>query len=236
MTTDHRSTERTETTEGGSLPSPSRRRLFRGAAGSAGVLLAVHAKTALGTGICKSPSAMMSGNTSPRPNSGITCSGGRSPGFWKVPQKFNYWPAGTSPATFTKPVSVCSTGLQGLTLADVATQGTLLSSVFAGASSTYGLWAVLAFPNDCGGQLLRHLSAAYLNAGAFTTSAAQYPMTQDQVKNMWVQLNTTGLYCPGSLVGGCGNLAWNQTQVINYISGMYDLNSDLPPDPDLCKT
>ena len=42
---------------------PSRRRLFKGVAGGAGVLLAVHAKTALGTGVsgaCQSPSAMMS--------------------------------------------------------------------------------------------------------------------------------------------------------------------------------
>lgn len=233
MTAEQRSQEPTETLEGGALPSPSRRRLVRGVAGGAGVLLSVQAKTALG-GTCKSPSATMSGNTSPRPGTGITCSGGRSPGFWKVPQKFNYWPTGTAYPTFKKPVSICSSGMQGLQLKDVLTQGTLLSSVFSGASSTYGLWAVLAFPNDCGGQLLRHLSAAYLNAGAFTTSAAQYPLTQDQVKNIWVQLNTTGLYCPTSLVGGCGTSGWNQTQVINYISGMYDLNSDLPPDPDLC--
>lgn len=234
MTAEQRSKEPTETPEGSTLPSPSRRRLVRGAAGGAGVLLSVHAKTALGTGTCQSPSAIMSGNTSPRPGTGVTCSGGRSPGFWKVPQKFNYWPPGTSYPTFKKPVSVCSNGMQGLQLTDVLTQGTLLSSVFPGASPTYGLWAVLAFPNDCGGQLLRHLSAAYLNAGAFNTSAAQYPLTQDQVKNIWVQLNTNGVYCPSSMVGGCGSLAWTQTQVINYISGMYDLNSDLPPDPDLC--
>ena len=49
----------------------SRRRLFRGAAGGVGVVLAVQAKTALGTGTCQSPSARMSGNTSPRGGNGL---------------------------------------------------------------------------------------------------------------------------------------------------------------------
>ena len=67
-------------------PSHLRRRLFRGVPAGIGVLLAVQAKTALGAGVCISPSAMMSGNASPRPGDGSVCSGGRSPGFWKVPQ------------------------------------------------------------------------------------------------------------------------------------------------------
>ncbi len=218
-----------------SLPSTSRRRLFKGLAGGTGVLLSVQAKTALGAGACRSPSAMMSGNTSPRPNSGVTCSGGRSPGFWKVPQKFNYWPPGMVPATFNFPVSVCATGMQGLTLANVATKGTILSSKFPGAPSDRGFWEVLAFPNECGGQLLRHLAAAYLNSLAFTTPGAQYPLTTAQVVEMWTDLNTNGVYCPGSMVAGCGTTGWNQQTVISYISNMYDINSDLGPDPDLCQ-
>ena len=139
--------------------SMTRRRLFRGAAGGAGVLLTVHAKTALG-GVCKSPSAMMSGNTSPRPGDGSVCSGGRSPGFWKVPQHLQYWgPAGATPPTFNTTVRECASGMQNLTLSNIATQGTLLTSAgFSGAPAGVGIWAVLAFPNEyTGGQLMRHL-------------------------------------------------------------------------------
>lgn len=220
------------------LPAlPSRRRLFKGAAGGAGVLLAVHAKTALGTGVsgvCKSPSAMMSGNTSPRPGGG-TCSGGRSPGFWKVPQHFSYWStAGATPATFDAPVAECASGLQGLTPANIATQGTLLTSIgFTGAPSGVGMWAVLAFPTSYpDGQLLRHLCAAWLNAGYFTSASEKYPITKAQVVEMWLDLKSTGIYCPSS-VGSCGSNGWSASQVISYIEGMYDINSNV--DPNLCK-
>ncbi|MDO9112689.1 MAG: hypothetical protein Q7U63_02730 [Polaromonas sp.] len=234
MTAEQRSKEPAETPEGSTLPSPSRRRLVRGAAGSAGVLLSVHAKTALGTGVCRSPSATMSGNTSPRPGSGITCSGGRSPGFWKVPQKFNYWAgAGAVPPTFTVPVNECATGMQNLVLSKVATQGTLLTSAgFTGAPAGVGLWAVMAFPNSFqGGQLMRHLSAAWLNAGYFTSAGAKYPLTKQQVIDMWNATKGGGTYCPSSLTG-CGTSGWSSAQVISYISGMYDINSGV--EPDLC--
>lgn len=235
MTAETRPEANSETPAGGTLPSASRRRLFKGVAGSTGVLLAVHAKTALGTGVCKSPSAIMSGNTSPRPNSGVTCSGGRSPGFWKVPQKFNYWAtAGATPPTFNVPVNECSTGMQNLSLANIATQGTLLTSIgFAGAPANIGIWAVMAFPNSfTGGQLMRHLSAAWLNAGYFTSNAAKYPITRQQVIDMWNATKSGGLYCPGT-IGGCGTSGWTAAQVISYISGMYDINSGV--EPDLCK-
>jgi hypothetical protein len=235
MTAETRPEANSETPAGGALPSASRRRLFKGVAGSTGVLLAVHAKTALGTGVCKSPSAIMSGNTSPRPNSGITCSGGRSPGFWKVPQKFNYWPtAGATPPTFNVTVNECSSGMQNLSLANIATQGTLLTSAgFTGAPANIGIWAVMAFPNSfTGGQLMRHLSAAWLNAGYFTGSAARYPVTRQQILDMWNATKSGGLYCPGT-IGGCGTSGWTSAQVISYISGMYDINSGV--EPDLCK-
>lgn len=234
MNSENRPEANSETPDGVALPSASRRRLFKGAAGSAGVLLSVHAKTALGTGICKSPSAMMSGNTSPRPNSGVTCSGGRSPGFWKVPQKFNYWAgAGATPPTFNVPVNECASGMQNLSLANIATQGTLLTSIFPGAPANTGIWAVMAFPNSfTGGQLMRHLSAAWLNAGYFNSAAAQYPVTRQQVIDMWNATKSGGLYCPGT-IGGCGTSGWTSSQVISYISGMYDINSGV--EPDLCK-
>ncbi|MBA4175924.1 MAG: hypothetical protein C0505_05100 [Leptothrix sp. (in: Bacteria)] len=238
MTAEQRSKEPTETPDGSTLPSPSRRRLVRGAAGTAGVLLSVHAKTALGTGICKSPSATMSGNTSPRPGDGTTCSGGRSPGFWKVPQKFSYWSAaGAVAPTFNVTVRECASGLQNLTLSNLLTHGTLLTNAgFVGAPAGVGLWAVLAFPNSyTGGQLMRHLSAAWLNAGYFTSAATKYPLSKQQVIDMWNATKSGGTYCPTSMVGGCGTSGWSATQVINYISGMYDLNAATLDGPDLCK-
>ena len=214
--------------------SMTRRHLFRGAAGGVGVLLTVHAKTALG-GVCKSPSAMMSGNTSPRPGDGSVCSGGRSPGFWKVPQKFVYWgPAGATPPTFNTTVLECAIGMQNLTLSNIVTQGTLLTNAgFVGAPAGVGIWAVMAFPNSfTGGQLMRHLSAAWLNAGYFTSSTQRYPITRAQIADMWIATSSGGLYCPGTIVGGCGSSGWTAAQVIAYIDGMYDINDGVGP--DLC--
>lgn len=218
--------------------STGRRRFFRGAAGGAGVLLTVHAKTALGTGICKSPSATMSGNMSPRPGDGTTCSGGRSPGFWKVPQHFQYWgPAGATAPTFNIGVTECASGMQNLELANILTPGTLLSAagITGGSSTGVGLWAVLAFPNSFnpGGQLMRHLAAAWLNAGYFTSAATKYPVTRPQIIAMWEATRSGGLYCPNLIIGQTCTTGWTADQVITYISGMYDINDGVGP--DLCK-
>lgn len=247
MTAEHRSKEPSMTPGGDALPSPGRRRLFRGAAGGAGVLLSVHAKTALGGGICKSPSAMMSGNASPRPGDGSVCSGGRSPGFWKQPKHSSYWTqAGAAFPTFSGVVDTCSVGLPALTLADMTNPGTLFSGIFLGTVTVasgvtrpsglaIGIWEALAFPNNFdGGQLMRHLSAAWLNAGLFASSAQKYPLTRAQIVDMWNATKSGGLYCPGSMVGGCGANGWTAAQVIAYIDQMYDINDGLGP--DLCKT
>ena len=217
-----------------SHPDLLRRRLFRGVYGGVGVLMAVQAKTALGAA-CASPSAILSGNTSPRPGTGTTCSGGRSPGFWKVPQKFNYW-TGAIPATFNPNVSisVCVYGMQNLSLSDIKTQGTLLTNIFTGAPTGVGLWAVLAFPNAfLNGMLLRHLSAAYLNAN-FSWPGGVYPLSTTQIVEMWMATKGGGLYCPSSMT--CApNTRWNAADVIKYISDMYDISADVGADPDLCK-
>lgn len=240
MTAEHQPEANGATPAGAALPSASRRRLFKGVAGGTGVLLSVHAKTALGTGLCRSPSATMSGNMSPRPGDGTVCSGGRSPGFWKQPQKFVNWgPAGATFPTFNVTVDVCASGMQALTLSNIVTQGTLLTNVgFAGAPSGVGMWAVLAFPNDFnpGGQLLRHLAAAWLNAGLFTGAGGKYPLTKQQVIDMWnaTKPGSGGLYCPGVvLVGSSCTTGWTSTQVISYISGMYDINAS-GVEPNLC--
>ena len=129
--------------------------------------------------------------------------------------------------------------MQGLAITDILTEGTLLNSVFPGSHATRGLWAVLAFPTNStfgsNGQLLRHLSAAYLNSKYPGWSGGPYPISTAQVIAMWNQIKATGIYC-ASGVGQCTNGGgMNSTQVINYISGMYDIAADIPADADLCK-
>lgn len=184
----------------------------------------------------------MSGNASPKPTN-TTCSGGLSPGYWMQPQHSPNW--GQVPAVFPQfngTIVDCSTSLnlQKVAFTDITNQGTTLQSVFTGWApiGTYqgpvSMWWVINAPNDAMfggpsgvGQLLRHLSAAWLNAGYFRTSSAQYPLTQAQVVDMWKQLSTTGTYCP---MQTCSK-PWSAADVINYISGMYDINS---PVQNLC--
>lgn len=210
--------------------SRSRRRWVSGIASGTGVLLAVQAKTALGTTVCQSPSAAISGNTSPRPGgTPSNCSGGRSPGFWKQPQHFGYWVAVT-PATFKVPVQSCAPGMQGLTAGDIKTHGTLVSSILPGATvpAGTGVWAVLAFPTSfTNGQLMRHLLSAWLNAGYFPG----YPLTKAQIVAMWNAVQGGGTYCPTNM--SCGLKGWGADQIITYIEGLYDFNAEL--ETNLCK-
>jgi len=227
-----------------------RRRLFRGVGGGAGVLLAVSAKSALGGAVCKSPSAMMSGNTSPRPGNGTTCSGGLSPGYWVQPQHSPNWvTAGGVFPQFNGNIVTCTTNLNQVAFADITNQGTTLQSIFTGwapvttgwtpplgFSGSVSIWWAINDPNHAmfggpggKGQLLRHLSCAWLNAGYFQNAASKYPMTKAQVVDIWVQLNSKGSYCPGSMT--CSK-PWSPADVIAYLSNMYDVNA---PVDNLCK-
>jgi hypothetical protein len=231
--------------------SRRRRRLLTGTLAGSGVLLSIQAKTALGGTICQSPSAMISGNTSPRPGDGTTCSGGRSPGFWKQPQKFLYW-TGVSYPTFSSNIVPCTSGLGSVSPCDIKTRGTLVGQLFPGApGGDKGIWEVLMWPTNypttrykdgkCEvkgnrdifsgkGQLLRALACAYLNAGYFGSTAQSYPMTQQQVKDMWTAVGFGGTYCPSGM--SCGTNAMTASQIISYIESMYDINADVV---NLCK-
>ena len=209
-----------------------RRRLFRGVGGGAGVLLAVSAKSALGATVCQSPSAAFSGNTSPRPGSGTTCSGGLSPGYWVVPQHSGNWTqaGGIFPSFKGITLVSCSTNYSNIKNTDIdySKACTMLSLVFPGAPKV-ALWYALNSPTDTKtfgtqGQLLRHLSAAWLNAGYFNTintQSQQYPISKQQVIDMWNAVKFGGTYCP---TASCSN-PWTATDIISYISGMYDINS-----------
>ena len=217
--------------------SGKRRRLITAAGGGVGVLLSVSAKTALGSTICQSPSAMISGNMSHRPGDDKSCVGGLSPGFWVQPQKSGYWStAWVSFPTFKEPIVECAPGMGSLSLSVIQDPGTLIDSVFDGGTAGFqpgvgelpdpGLWAVLFRPKRFGpnGQLLRHLTAAWLNAGYFGND---YPVSRAQIQKMWSDLRLGGTYCPSSI--DCGALGWDAQQVQSYIDGMYDDNGlDMP--------
>jgi len=220
-----------------SAPNQLRRRLFRGVPAGVGVLLAVQAKTALG-GVCQSPSAMMSGNTSPRPGTGISCYGGRSPGYWKQPQHSGSWVAPAVFPTFSNIVNICAvSGQSSLLISNISNPGTTFAQAGFGVinnAPSQSIWAALAAKNQFPGNisnLLFHCVAAWLNAVRFNTSAAQYPLTPTQVIAMWTAITTTGLYCPSG--SGCTPASsWDRTQVISYIEGLYSLGNE--PTPDLC--
>lgn len=219
--------------------------------------MAVQARTALGAVQCQSPSAMISGNQSPRPGDGHTCSGGRSPGFWKQPQHFPYWgPSGLVLPTFYSGITACSNGLGNVTPCDIKTKGTLVGTLLPGApgGSTYGVWEVLVWPTsypvpqssgkNCAkkfintdvfggkGQLMRALICAYLNAAWFNSTSEDYPISMQQVIDMWNAVKNGGLYCPPNMTCNGGGLSADQ--IVAYIEGMYDINADI--DVDLCKT
>lgn len=212
-----------------------RRRLLTGTAAGAGVFLAMQAKTALG-GTCQSPSAMLSGNQS-HPHDSSTCWGGRSPGFWKQPGNRTNWNGLTFP-TFKSGVKIsdCQNGVTGVSPCDLATRGTALSTIFTGAPAGFGAWEVLVWPTNYPGatnvgtatctlngsngdvfggkgQLLRHLVAAYLNAGA----GQGYPITQTQVVAMWNAVKGGGVYYPS----GSSGAGLTADGVKSYIENMY---------------
>lgn len=217
---------------------PRRRRLLTGTAAGAGVLLAMQAKTALGTSVCQSPSVLVSGNQSNHPHDNTTCWGGRSPGFWKQPGNFQNW-SGLEPPTFKPNVTIsdCSRGLTVASPCDLATRGTLLSSIFSGAPSV-GAWEVLVWPTNyptssnvgtssCqltgtsadvfggNGQLLRHLVSAYLNATS--TAGQNYPITSAQIVDMWNGVSAGGVYYPSGNTGA----GLTADGIKSYIQGMY---------------
>lgn len=201
----------------------SRRRFMGAAAGGVGVLLAVQARSALGQTTCQSPSAMISGNTSPSDEQQV-CIAGRSPGFWKQPQHFCDWGSIATPPTFDAyKISMCTKqkGQSNLSTDMIKVKGTLLREVFPFAvGGSASLWAVLAYPQSFKkGQLLRHGIAAWLNAGKW--SSAGYPLSQAQVVEMIAAVYPTGgTYCPPSIV--CVGGGMTADQVKQYIEGTYD--------------
>lgn len=228
-----------DTPEAGAAPSSagiSRRRLFKGAAAGTGVLLTVHARTALGGAVCESPSQAFSGNLSRPDGNSAACSGGLSPGYWVQPQHFGAWrAAGVEPPRFNGEVIDCTSGvgsLKKLELSDLS-GGTSFSSVFGvqpkltdGTAVDAPLWALMGMKDEFVNphNLMYHIVAAYLNSKYFT-GTPQYAITTDQVIAMFNAVVAGGTYAPPNATNSA---SWGTADVAAYISGMYDINATVP--------
>lgn len=237
MTAETRPEANSDSPAGGALPSASRRRLFKGVAGSTGVLLAVHAKTALGTGTCVSPSRQMSGNQSPR-TGGPVCASGNHPNAWCAPGTgFGHWPSTCSKPSFKSDTTNTTKG--NLTLAtakpsgyrniapvDMAGEGLLMSSVVSGAPSI-GLWRAMSTETCLVGSnrvLLAYLCAAWINGQQFNQPSGRFPISDNDIKRM-AELSINGqLYCPSSLLT-CGSSAWTPGEVLTYLQTLMGAGS-----------
>jgi len=230
MTAETRSEPNSEAPAGGTLPSASRRRLFQGVAGGTGVLLSVHAKTALATGLCQSPSGRMSGNQSPRPGMGVTCHSGDHPNTCINPGvNFGHWPSTCTKPTFkadttntamgnltfatSKPV-----GFRNVHAADMSSDGLLMSSVVSTAPNI-GLWRAMSTETSLVGPnrtLLAYLCAAWINGQKYTALSGRFPISELEIKRMAEESVNGRFYCPSSLMS-CGTAAWTPAQVVTYL-------------------
>lgn len=230
MTAETRPEANSETPAGGTPSSASRRRLFKGVAGGTGVLLSVHAKTALGTGICQSPSGRMSGNQSPRPGTGVVCTPGDHPNTCITPGTgFGHWPSTCAKPAFKSDTTNTSkgnltfsgskpTGYRDVHAADMSSDGLLMSSVVSGAPSI-GLWRAMSTQTCLVGSnrtLLAYLCAAWINCQKYTASSGRFPISDIEVKRMAEASVNGQFYCPSSLLS-CGTSAWTPVQVLSYL-------------------
>jgi hypothetical protein len=149
--------------------NPQRRRLLKGGAAAAPVLMTVVSRSALGQGgICATPSAFTSINSS-RPSQRIASCSGRWPEFWQ--RNPDEWPAGFETTTrYHSP----TTGLGGTFFGD-----STLMQVFEGSG---------------GGQVMlgRHILAGLFNARAGLTPL----IPEFTVRNMWNEFVARGYFEP----------------------------------------
>jgi hypothetical protein len=202
--------------------SAKRRRLLRAGLSAGPVVLALSGKSAMATSgqICRFPSTWASidptqgGNAaglSHHPSTGDeNCGFGRSPGYWKQPQKRGFWPGlqGAGPIPDKLPCSLGTTPTGVSSCSDYLGDGTKVSSIFGtGGNSTFS--QMLCSTN---GQDIYHYLAAYLNAW----TVQGYPLTPPQVVAMWY----------GSFK--VGSVTWTREQGRSFIESTYHGNGSDP--------
>lgn len=179
-------------------PNRGRRRLVQGSLGAAPLLMTLASRPALGYNKqqCFSPSGFVSMPTSVHGTPQFCI--GRSPGFWRQPQKYNEWP---------HPYYPVQTGSNPPTLFKTA--------VFpqpAGPYPTQTMLEVVRLPGGVPNPLGRHLVSAILNAARGWTPV----LTVDAIKNIWGQYINTGGGSSGYFEPTAG-VKWYHDQIVDYL-------------------
>lgn len=167
----------------------ARRRFLR--TGSTGVVLTLASGSGMAT-VCTVPSMTLSGPT--LASRGIViakCAGGNSPGFWKKEERT--WPAGISRDTPFGEVFACNSPYAETKLGVMITQ-----QDSANYFDTHNL--------GC------HFTATYLNISAGLVKF----MTVDDLKAIWNELRTFGVYVPSPGADG-----WDAARVAKYLESTY---------------
>ena len=195
-------------------PSESRRRLLRGGLGGAPLLMTLVSRPVLGGGSygggggggqCYTPSGFVSMPTS-QPGRPQFCSG-RTPGFWKQPQKFSEWPAPFYPTTTQYH------------------KATKFNAYFSGIPSPYPSTAtfldVLNTQDGFSGpphSVARHIVASVLNVAKGWVPV----LTQDVIKAIWGQYMNTGGGTSGYYEPTAG-VKWYHDDIVNYLTSTMTL-------------
>lgn len=193
----------------------SRRRLT-GAGLGMSAIFTLASRPVLAAQQCTSPSAAASSNLSQH-GTPTVCSG-RTPGFWKNPQKASEWPSPYSQGTCAK----SSTGKGKSDTSEGCSSspanwsgGTLFHSVFGGSKfKTLSLTQVMAL-NDSDYQGIRdqdnlgaHIAAALLNAASGFTKGV---LDENAVIGMWNEWVDKGHFEPTA------GVTWYSAEIVMYL-------------------
>ena len=166
----------------------SRRRFAKAAGAGAGVIMTLASQPGMATTVCASPSQSLSLTHSFKSGAMPAC-GGRLPSYWKGNTA---WPGGIVRGTSTSP-------------------GTLCSQVFAcGTVPQYGSTSLLKMCDPCSFdtyEIGAHLVAAFLNVRAGLVGF----MTEQDVKDIWYEIATTGVYKPSA------GIVWSPYDTVVYL-------------------
>ena len=188
-----------------SATGASRRRFARTAGAGAGVIMTLASQPGMATTVCASPSQSLSLTHSFKSGAAPVCAG-RLPSYWRGNTA---WPAGivrgthsvaAQPATWNKPAVT----------AKPAT-GTFCKEVFYCATvAEYGNTTMLEMCDPCSFdsyEIGAHLVAAFLNVRAGLVTF----MTEQDVRDIWYEIATTGVYKPSA------GVVWQVSDVVTYL-------------------
>jgi hypothetical protein len=183
---------------GNAAPDRGRRRLLHGGLGAAPVLMTLVSRPVLGrTNQCFSPSGFVSMPTS-QDRQPQFCQG-RTPGFWRQPQKFNQWPEPFYPTTTSGPG-----GHQATKFVD------WFSPTVYDLNFTF-LDAV-KLPEGPPNNVTRHIVAAMLNVYKGWAPV----LTKESLQNMWWQYASTGAGLAGYFEPTAG-VKWYHDEITAYL-------------------